>query len=154
MLRILISVAILTPHAPQAYRYFLFNGTLIAVVFGGAVIVLGIICSIVTWQMAFVEERTTRFEGVIGAIDSLACAALSASLLVNGDPLSLPMTLATLFVMVNIAMTERVVSEQRLQERLRKLGPLIYIGGKAIEHPAPTESLSLSGKKNNEKADS
>lgn len=137
-------------HSQLYSRYFHFRGMLFALIFAAAILAIGIICSIVTWQMAFIEERITKVEGIIGSLTSLVCIAINISFLVTGDLLSVPMALATLFVMVNIAMTERTRSEERLQERLRKLGPLIYIGEKPIEHPPPSESLSLARKHNND----
>lgn len=136
-------------HSQLYSRYFHFRGMLFALIFAAAILAVGIICSIVTWKMAFIEERITKVEGIIGSLASLVCIAINISFLATGDVLSVPMALATLFVMVNIAMTERTRSEERLQERLRKLGPLIYIGEKPIEHP-PSESLSLPRKHNNE----
>jgi hypothetical protein len=122
--------------------YFPFKGLLFVLLFGLAILALGIICSIVTSQMAFVEKRITKTEGIIGSIASVVCIALNILLLADGDALSVPIAIATLFVMVNIVMTERPVSEQRAQGRLSKIGPLLYSGEKPMEQSFPTENGS------------
>ena len=128
---------------PHSARFFIV-GTLLLIIFAAAVTVIGIFCSIASWQMAFVERRITKVEGIIGAAASLMCVALNISLLISADPLTLPMIVASLFIMGNIAMTERARSEQRAQERLRQLGPLMYVGKKPIEDSAVNGSPDRS----------
>jgi len=53
--------------------------------------------------MGFIEQRITKVEGFAGSISSLVCTALNISLIVEGDAFSLPIAVASLFVMVRIA---------------------------------------------------
>ena len=129
---------------PHSARFFIV-GAFLTLILAVAIAVIGIYCAITIWQMAFVERRITKAEGVVGAVASLACVAFNISLLIASDTLTFPMFVASLFIMGNIAMTDRVFSEQRSRERMREIAPLIYAGKRPIEHSAISEAADRPG---------
>ena len=85
-------------------------------------VVCGILCALVVWQVAFADQRITKIEGVLGALASLLCATLNIMLLLDGVWVY-PIVVVTICIMVGIMMVERPEAEGRARAAMRKLGP-------------------------------